>query len=74
MEFLKVGKYRININNVLYYTVEDSVIKVCFDTNQGVHDIDIHFSSVEEFHEYCEIIDDMLEVEVEDVSEDDTEQ
>jgi len=73
MEFLKVGKYRININKVLYYTVEDKAINVCFDTNQGVHDIDIQFSNEEEFHEYCEIIDDMLEVEVEDVSEDDIE-
>jgi hypothetical protein len=68
MDFLKVGKYRINISKILYYTIKDSVITISFDTKQAIHDIEISFPNEEEFLEYCEIIDDMLEVEVEDIS------
>jgi len=73
MEFLRVGKYRINIDMILYYLVEDNKIKIFFDTNNGIHDIEIDFSSEEEFSEYREIIDDMLEVEVEDINDEDIE-
>ena len=74
MEFLRVGKYRINIDKILYYSVEDNKIKIFFDTNNGIHDIEIDFSSEDEFNEYREIIDDMLEVEVEDISDEDIEE
>ncbi len=73
MEFLRVGKYRINIDKILYYSIEDNIIKISFDTNNGIHDIEIDFSSEEEFDEYRVIIDDMLEVEVEDISDEDIE-
>jgi len=73
MEFLRVGKYRINLDKILYYSIEDNKINIFFDTDNGVHDIEIDFSSEEEFNEYREIIDDMLEVEVEDISDEDIE-
>lgn len=73
MDFLRVGKYRINIDKLLYYSIEDNKIKIFFDTNNGVHSIEIDFSSEEEFNEYCEIMDDMLEVEVEDITDEDDE-
>ena len=73
MEFLRVGKYRINIDMILYYSVEDNKIKIFFDTNNGIHDIEIDFSSEDEFNEYQEVIDDMLEVEVEDIDDEDIE-
>lgn len=73
MEFLRVGKYRINIEKILYYMIDDKKIKIYFDTNKGICDIEVDFSSEEEFSEYREIIDDMLEVEVEDISDEDIE-